>query len=110
MPEKPFGSCSKNNVVTATVLPLNTPTLVAGATSGIYLNQFTHNGAGRLTYTGTNPIYVEIVRTSNIYTVAGVNQIIRTQFYKMALSLEFQQRRIKLQLELVVFNQEQRLQ
>ena len=86
-PVNPFASSTKNNILTQTILALNTPKLIAGADVSGVLQDFTNNGLGRHTYTGLTPINVEVNRNSTLYIVSGANQVIRTQIYKNGVAI-----------------------
>ncbi len=86
-PVNPFASSTKNNILTQTILALNTPKLIAGADVSGVLQDFTNNGLGRHTYTGLTPINVEVNRNSTLYTFSGANQVIRTQIYKNGVAI-----------------------
>ncbi len=86
-PVNSFASSTKNNILTQTILALNTPKLIAGADVSGVLQDFTNNGLGRHTYTGLTPINVEVNRNSTLYTFSGANQVIRTQIYKNGVAI-----------------------
>lgn len=63
--------------VTATVTPLNTPTLVAGTWVDQRKSHFTNTAAGRATYNGERPLTVPLDSSITVEPASGTNKIIR---------------------------------
>ena len=75
--EMAFGSYYFSTPAVTTIAAQDTPIKASGTTTALQVNNFTHSGSNRLTYTGTTTLYFQITGLFSATKAAGTGADIR---------------------------------